>query len=96
MNVQFRDVRYTIPFLIQAWLFLTPIVYPSSSIPEPWRTVYGINPMAGVVEGFRWALLGTDTAPGPMIVVSAAVALVLFISGAFYFRRMEQSFADVL
>ena len=96
MNVQFRDVRYTIPFLIQAWLFLTPIVYPSSSIPEPWRTVYGINPMAGVVEGFRWALLGTDTAPGPMIVVSSVVALVLFISGAFYFRRMEQSFADVL
>jgi lipopolysaccharide transport system permease protein len=96
MNVQFRDVRYTIPFLIQAWLFLTPIVYPSSSIPEPWRTVYGINPMAGVVEGFRWALLGTDTAPGPMIVVSSFVALVLFISGAFYFRRMEQGFADVL
>jgi lipopolysaccharide transport system permease protein len=96
MNVQFRDVRYTIPFLTQVWLFLTPIAYPSSSIPEPWRTLYGINPMAGVVEGFRWALLGTDTAPGPMIVVSSVVALVLFLSGALYFRRMEQSFADVL
>ena len=96
INVQFRDVRYTIPFIIQSWLFLTPIAYPSSSIPEPWRTIYGLNPMAGVVEGFRWALLGTDTAPGPMTMVSAGVALVLFISGAFYFRRMEQSFADVL
>jgi lipopolysaccharide transport system permease protein len=96
MNVQFRDVRYTIPFLTQVWLFLTPIAYPSSSIPEPWRTLYGLNPMAGVVEGFRWALLGTDTAPGPMTFVSAVVALALLISGVLYFRRMEQSFADVL
>ncbi|HJS17324.1 MAG TPA: ABC transporter permease, partial [Anaerolineales bacterium] len=89
LNVQFRDVHYTIPFLTQAWLFLTPIAYPSSSIPEPWRTIYGLNPMAGVVEGFRWALLGTDTAPGPMTFVSAVVAMVMFIGGAFYFRRME-------
>jgi lipopolysaccharide transport system permease protein len=96
MNVQFRDVHYTIPFLTQAWLFVTPIAYPSSLLPEPWRTVYGLNPMAGVVEGFRWALLGTDTAPGRMIMVSALVAVILFVSGAFYFRRMEQSFADVL
>lgn len=96
MNVQFRDVRYTIPFLIQAWLFVTPIAYPSSLLPETWRILYGLNPMAGVVEGFRWALLGTDTAPGEMIIVSTLVALALFISGAFYFRRMEQSFADVL
>ena len=96
MNVQFRDVRYVVPFLIQAWLFLTPIAYPSSLLSEPWRTLYGLNPMAGVVEGFRWALLGTETAPGPMIIVSTLVALILLISGAFYFRRMEQSFADVL
>ncbi|HET9905938.1 MAG TPA: ABC transporter permease [Anaerolineales bacterium] len=96
MNVQFRDVHYTIPFLTQAWLFITPIAYPSSLLPEPWRTLYGLNPMAGVVEGFRWALLGTDTAPGPMTLVSAVVALVLFVGGAFYFRRMEQNFADVL
>lgn len=96
MNVQFRDVHYTIPFLTQAWLFITPIAYPSSLVPEPWRILYGLNPMAGVVEGFRWALLGTDTAPGPMTIVSAVVALALFIGGAFYFRRMEQSFADVL
>ena len=96
MNVQFRDVHYTIPFLTQAWLFVTPIAYPSSMLPEPWRTLYGINPMAGVVEGFRWALLGTDSAPGPMMIVSTVVALIIFITGAFYFQRMEQSFADVL
>jgi lipopolysaccharide transport system permease protein len=96
MNVQFRDVRYTIPFMTQAWLFVTPIAYPSSLLPEFWRTVYGLNPMAGVVEGFRWALLGTDTAPGPMMIVSSVVALILLVSGALYFRRMEQSFADVV
>lgn len=96
MNVQFRDVRYTVPLITQVWLFVTPIAYPSSLLAEPWRTLYGLNPMAGVVEGFRWALLGTDTAPGPMTIVSAVVALALFISGAFYFRRMEQGFADVL
>lgn len=96
MNVQFRDVHYTIPFLTQAWLFVTPIAYPSSLLSEPWRTLYGLNPMAGVVEGFRWALLGTDTAPGPMTLVSAVVALILFVGGAFYFRHMEQNFADVL
>jgi lipopolysaccharide transport system permease protein len=96
LNVQFRDVRYTIPFLTQAWLFVTPIAYPSSLLSEPWRTLYGLNPMAGVVEGFRWALLGTDTAPGPMLLVSALVALALLVGGAYYFRRMEQTFADVL
>lgn len=96
MNVQFRDVRYTIPFLTQAWFFATPIAYPSSLLDEPWRTIYGINPMVGVVEGFRWALLGTRTAPGPIIVVSSLVAIGLLISGAFYFRRMEKTFADVV
>ena len=96
MNVQFRDVRYTIPFLTQIWLFSTPIAYPSSLLSEPWRTLYAINPMVGVVEGFRWALLSTDTAPGPMIIVSSAVALGLLISGALYFKRMEKTFADVV
>jgi len=96
MNVQFRDVRHTIPFLTQFWLFATPIAYPSSLLSEPWRTFYGINPMVGVVEGFRWALLGTDTAPGPIIIVSTLVALVLLVSGAYYFRRMEKTFADVV
>jgi lipopolysaccharide transport system permease protein len=96
LNVQFRDVRYTIPFLTQFWLFATPIAYPSSLLSEPWRTLYGINPMVGVVEGFRWALLGTDTAPGPIIILSSIVALALLGGGAFYFRRMEKTFADVV
>ncbi len=96
LNVEYRDVRYTIPFLTQFWLFATPIVYPSSLLPEPWRTLYGINPMVGVVEGFRWALLDAKTAPGPMIAVSAVAALVLLVGGAFYFRRMEKTFADVV
>lgn len=96
MNVQFRDIRYAVPFLVQVWLFATPIAYPSSLLDEPWKTLYGLNPMAGVVEGFRWALLGTDTAPGPMIIVSAVVAVLLLISGLFYFRRMEKSFADLI
>ena len=96
MNVLFRDVRYTIPFLTQFWLFATPIAYPSSLLDEPWRTIYAINPMAGVVEGFRWALLGTETAPSLMIIVSSAAALALLISGAYYFRRMEKTFADVV
>lgn len=95
MNVQFRDVRYILPFIVQFWMFATPIVYPSSLLPEPWRTIYGINPMVGVVEGFRWALLGTNTAPGPVIIVSSFVTLLLLVSGAFYFRRMEKTFADV-
>ena len=96
MNVQFRDVRYAVPFLVNAWMFATPIAYPSSLLDEPWRTLYGINPMAGVVEGFRWALLGMQTAPGPIIFVSAVVAVGLLVSGAFYFRRMEKTFADVV
>ena len=96
LNVQFRDVRYTVPFLTQIWLFCTPIAYPSSLLAEPWRTLYGINPMVGVVEGFRWALLQTDTAPGPMIIVSSLTALTLLVTGAYNFRRMEKTFADVV
>jgi lipopolysaccharide transport system permease protein len=96
LNVEFRDVRYAVPFLIQVWLFATPIAYPSSLLPEPWRTLYGINPMAGVVEGFRWELVGTNIAPGAMILVSALVAVAILISGAYYFRRMEKTFADVV
>ena len=96
LNVQFRDVRYLVPFGINAWMFATPIAYPSSLLAEPWRTVYGINPMAGVVEGFRWALLGTETTPGAMVYVSAIVATLILVSGAYYFRRMEQTFADVV
>jgi lipopolysaccharide transport system permease protein len=95
LNVQYRDVRYVVPFLIQVWLFATPVAYPSSLLGEPWRTIYGVNPMVGVVEGFRWALLGTNP-PGAMIGGSALVLLVLLVAGAFYFRRMETTFADVV
>ena len=96
MNVQFRDVKHTVPFLTQIWLFATPIAYPSSLLDERWHTLYSINPMVGVVEGFRWALLGADTAPGRMLAVSSATAFALLVSGAFYFRRMERTFADVV
>jgi lipopolysaccharide transport system permease protein len=96
MNVQFRDVRYVVPFLTQVWMFATPIAYPSSLLGEPWRTLYGLNPMVGVVEGFRWALLGSNEAPGPVVAVSGLAALALLVSGAFYFRRMEKNFADVV
>ena len=95
-NIKYRDVRYVVPFLTQLWLFCTPIAYPSSLLPEPWRTLYGLNPMAGVVEGFRWALLSTNTAPGPIWAVSVAAALAIFIGGAFYFRHMENTFADIV
>jgi len=96
LNVQFRDVRYTIPFLAQIWLFATPVVYPSSLVPERWRALYGLNPMAGVVEGFRWALLGKTTDPGAMIWVSAVVVLIALVGGLVYFRRMESTFADIV
>ena len=95
-NVKYRDVRYIIPFLTQFWLFATPIAYPSSLLSEPWRTLYGINPMVGVVEGFRWALLGAKTAPGPILIVSSAVAFLVLISGAIYFRSTEKHFADIV
>jgi lipopolysaccharide transport system permease protein len=96
LNVQFRDVRYLIPFLTQFWLFLTPIAYPASMIPEAYRPLYGLNPMAGVVEGFRWALLGTATPDWGLVGVSVAVVAVVLTGGLFYFRRMERTFADVV
>lgn len=96
LNVKYRDVRYVIPFLSQFWMFATPVIYPSSLVENPlWRTLFGLNPMVGVVEGFRWALLGTNP-PGPMMILSVLVSLVIFISGLFYFRRMEKTFADVV
>jgi len=94
LNVEYRDVRYVLPFITQFWMFATPIAYPSSLLSEPWRTIYGLNPMVGVVEGFRWALLGANTAPGPTIAVSALAAFGILVGGAFYFRRMEKKFAD--
>jgi lipopolysaccharide transport system permease protein len=95
LNVKYRDVRYTIPFLTQFWLFVTPVAYPSSMIPQRWRALYGLNPMAGVVEGFRWALLGKSGGPGLLLWVSVAAVLTLLVGGLFYFRRMESTFADI-
>jgi len=96
LNVQYRDVRYVVPFLVQLWLFATPIAYPSSIVPEQWRLLYSLNPMVAVVEGFRWALLDTTLTLNLMILVSSVAAIILFVSGAFYFRRMEDTFADVV
>lgn len=94
LNVKYRDVQHVVPFLAQLWLFATPIAYPSSLLSEPWRTVYALNPMVGVVEGFRWAVLESGTAPGPMLAVSAVASLAILSSGAFFFRRVERTFAD--
>jgi lipopolysaccharide transport system permease protein len=96
LNVKFRDVRYIVPFITQIWMFMTPIAYPSSLIHQPWRTLYGLNPMAGVVEGFRWALFGTGGAPGPVAGVSAVAAVFILVAGAYYFRRVEKHFADIV
>jgi lipopolysaccharide transport system permease protein len=96
LNVKYRDVRYTISFLIQFWLFATPVAYSSSIVPARWRALYGLNPMAGVVEGFRWALLGKSEGPGALLAVSVAVVILILIGGLYYFRRMEAEFADVV
>jgi lipopolysaccharide transport system permease protein len=96
LNVRYRDVRYTLPFVAQLWLFVTPVAYPASIVPEMWRPLYALNPMVGVVEGFRWALLGGNRAPSLAVGVSAAVVATIFVSGLFYFRRVERTFADVI
>ena len=96
LNVKYRDVRYTISFMIQFWLFATPVAYSSSIVPARWRALYGLNPMAGVVEGFRWALLGKSTGPGALLAVSVAVVVLILVGGLFYFRRMEAEFADIV
>jgi lipopolysaccharide transport system permease protein len=95
LNVQFRDVKHTIPFLVQFWFFATPVVYPSTIVPARWRMWYGLNPMAGVVEGFRYTVLGKGH-PGPMIWVSAAAVAVMLMGGVLYFRKMESKFADIV
>lgn len=94
INVQYRDVNYALPFLTQFWLFITPVAYSASVISERWQLVYSLNPMAGVVNGFRWALLGAGTGPDLALWVSIAISLVILISGLFYFRNMERTFAD--
>jgi lipopolysaccharide transport system permease protein len=96
LNVRYRDVRYIVPFLVQVWMFISPVAYPSSLLTEPLRTLYGINPMVGVIEGFRWALLGVGSGPGPMIYISSIVAVLIFVSGLLYFNNMEAQFADVI
>lgn len=96
LNVQYRDVRYTISFLVQFWLFATPVAYPSSIVPEKWRVLYALNPMVGVVDGFRWALLGKPESPGVPLLISMIVVFLLLIGGLYYFRRMEQQFADIV
>ncbi|MFN0111785.1 MAG: ABC transporter permease [Blastocatellia bacterium] len=96
LNVEFRDVRYVVPFITQFWMLATPIAYPSTMLSEPWRTVYGLNPMVGVIEGFRWTLLGSGNPPGPMVAVSTVVSILALVSGAFYFKRMERNFADIV
>ena len=96
MNVKYRDVGHAIPFVIQIWMFASPIVYPVSLVPEQWRWLYGLNPMAGVIEGFRWALLGR-TAPDPVVMAESIVALlIVLIAGTVYFKKMERQFADIL
>lgn len=96
LNVRYRDVRYTIPFLTQLWLFATPVVYPSSLLPEAWRPVLGLNPMSGVVEGFRWALVGQAGAPGSLLAVSVVVVVVLLVGGLWYFACTARTFADIV
>ncbi len=96
LNVEYRDVKYVVPFLSQFWLFATPIAYPSSLLHDPWRTLYAANPMVGVVEGFRSSLLGLPALPWSSVLMSTSTALVLLITGLFYFRRMERTFADIL
>ncbi len=96
LNVKYRDIRYVVPFLVQFWMFASPVVYPGSLLPSPWRAIYGLNPMAGVIEGFRWALLGTQTAPGAVVLVSAVVALGALIVALMHFQRVEETFADVV
>lgn len=96
LNIQYRDVGHALPFLTQLWFFATPIAYPSSLVPESWRTWYGLNPMATVVEGFRWSLLGTGGLSTDMWLTSVAVTVAVFVSGLYYFRRVEETFADVV
>ncbi len=96
LNVLYRDINYVLPFITQFWLFITPVAYPASMVPGRWQLLYALNPMAGVVEGFRWALLGTQSAPEPILAVSTTIAILILVTGLFYFRRMERTFADTV
>jgi lipopolysaccharide transport system permease protein len=96
LNAIYRDVRYVVPFLVQFWMFASPVAYPSSLVPAKWRWLYGLNPMAGVIEGFRWSLTGHGDPPGRLMLVSASVVLVVLLSGLAYFQKMETTVADVV
>lgn len=96
LNVRYRDVRHVIPFLVQIWLFATPVAYSSTLVPERWRPLYGLNPMVGVVDGFRWMIAPAARAPGPELAAGAAAVAILFTAGLYFFRRMERTFADVV
>jgi lipopolysaccharide transport system permease protein len=94
LNALYRDVRYVIPFVIQFWMFASPVAYPSSLVPARWRWLYGLNPMAGVIDGFRWAITGRGQSPGLLLLVSSAVVALVFLGGLFFFNRMEGTVAD--
>ena len=94
LNALYRDVRYVVPFLVQFWMFASPVAYPSSLVPQRWRWLYGLNPMAGVIDGFRWALTGHGVAPGPLMLASASAVMVVLLGGLFFFQRMEGTVAD--
>jgi lipopolysaccharide transport system permease protein len=96
LNALYRDVRYVVPFLVQFWLFASPVAYPSSLVPERWRAIYGLNPMAGVIDGFRWAVTGQNPPSAGLVAVSAAAVMVMLVAGLWYFRRMEATVADVV
>jgi lipopolysaccharide transport system permease protein len=96
LNAFYRDVRYVVPFLVQFWMFASPVAYPSSIVPQRWQWLYGLNPMAGVIEGFRWALTGQGLPPGPMMIASTLAVIVVLVSGLIYYRAMEGSIADVV
>src|SRR5208283_44202 len=96
LNALYRDVRYVLPFLVQFWMFASPVAYPSSIVPEKWRLLYGLNPMAGVIEGFRWSLAGHGNPPGILLIASIGVVIVVLLSGIIYFQKMEGTIADVV
>jgi lipopolysaccharide transport system permease protein len=96
LNAIYRDIRYVVPFLVQFWLFASPVAYPSTLVPERWRWLYGLNPMAGVIEGFRWALTGHGQAPSSLLLVSAGTVLILLFGGVMYFQSMEGTIADMV
>lgn len=96
LNVKYRDIKFVVPFLIQFWMYASPVAYGTSIVPHQWQWLYGLNPMVGVIEGFRWALLGNATPDMAMMAVSSTILLVIFVSGLFYFKKVEQFFADLI